>query len=179
MKWFKRYRPNYAETNRREDVLLGLLVALLLFILPLSLYLFSDTPYEFIIPIVVIALFVVMVLQHREAVKEDKARGICKGRNRVWSIYLSGALLCFVGIYLISSRWESISFTDALNWAWILFAIFFVYRGGICIRAGVEYNRTIDRLEEYETELRRLGYEMDTLGRLSGRPSEEDSETLD
>jgi len=178
MKWFKRFRPSYTEMNRREEVLFVLFVALLLFILPLSLFLFSDTPYEVVIPIVIIALFVVMVLIHRDNVKDDKARGICKGRNRVWSIYLSGALLCFVGIHLIRTSWGVISVTDPIDWAWMLVAIFLIYRGGICIRAGVEYSKTINRLEEYETELRQLGYELDVLGSLKGKISEEDSETL-
>lgn len=174
MKWLKGYTPNYAEMSRREEVMFALLIILAV-ILVLSIFLFADTAFEVVIPVVGISLFAVMVLQHRDNVKEDKARGICKGRNRVWSIYLSGGLLCFVGIYLIRTSWGVISVTDPLDWAWILLVIFLIYRGGICIRAGVEYSRTIDRLEEYETELKQLGHELDELRRLTGSISEEDS----
>ena len=177
MKWLKGHTPSYAEMTRRQEVLFGLFFFLLIFILPLSIYLFSDTPFGVVIPIVVISLFILMVLLHREGVKEDRARGMCKGRNRVWSTYLSGALLCFVGIHLIRTSWGVISVTDPLDWAWVLLAMFLIYRGGICIRAGIEYSRTIDRLEEYETALRQLGHELDELGRLSESTSEEDSDT--
>lgn len=177
MKRFKRYTED-TQGGRRREVLFGLLIALLLFILPLSVALFALTRFEFVIPIVAVALFVVMVLLHRENVQEDRARGICMGRNRVWSIYLSGALLCFWGIYLIRTSWEAISATDPLDWAWMLLAIFLMYRGGICIRAGVEYSKTIDRLERCEADVRELGYELDALGRLYKRNSEEGSDSI-
>jgi len=178
MKHLKGYTVDYGAMSRREEVMFGLLIALAV-IFALSIYLFADTAFEIVIPIVGISLFVVMVLQHRDNVKEDRARGICKGRNRVGSIYLSGALLCFVGVYLIRTSWGAISVTAPLGWTWILLAIFLIYRGGICIRAGVEYSRTIDRLEGYEAQLKHLGYELDELRRLTGRTSEEGSETPD
>ena len=177
MKHWKGYPVNYADSTRREEVMLALLIILAI-IFVLSAVLLTDTALAVVIPIVGISLFVVMVLQHRDNVKEDEARGICKGRNRVGSIYFSGALLCFVGIYLISTRWEAISLTNPSHWAWILFASFFVYRGGICIRAGSEYNKTFERLEHCEAEVKQLGYDLDVIGRLIKRTPEEGSETL-
>jgi len=75
-------------------------------------------------------------------------------------------LLCFIGIYLIVTRWDSLSVSDPFHCMWVLLDLFFILRGAICIRAGSEYNKTIDRLEEYEAQLKRLGFELDERGRL-------------
>lgn len=174
MNWLDRYKANDGDMTRRQEVLFGLLVGLLLFVLPLSIVLFIDTPFEVVILVVAIALFVVMVLVHHEGVKEDKAKGYCKGRNRVWSVYVSGVLLGLVGVYLIRTRWEAISLTKPSHWVWLLFGIFWIYRGVICIRAGTELSRTTERLEEYETELRQLRHAVDVLDRPGETTSEED-----
>lgn len=107
---------------------------LLLFILPLFIFIFGNTAYQWITVFVGTSIFILMWLLHRENINQDKARGICKGRNRAGSMYLSGGLLCFIGIYLIVTRWESLSVNDPFHWMWVLLALFFTLRGAICIR---------------------------------------------
>jgi len=149
-----------------RKMMVGLLFFLLLFIFPSFIFIFGNTAYQWITVFVGTSILILMWLLHRENVKEDKARGIRKGRNRTGSVHLSGGLLCFIGIYLIVTRWESLSVNDPFNWMWVLLALFFILRGVICFRAGSEYNKTIDRLEEYEAQLERLRFELDELGRL-------------
>ena len=156
----------HREMTWRQETMVGLLFFLLVFIFPLFIFIFGNTGYQWITVFVGTSIFILMWLLHRENVKQDKVRGICKGRNRTGSVYLSGGLLCFIGIYLIVTRWDSLSVSDPFHWMWVLLALFFILRGVICIRAGSEYNKTIDRLEEYEAQLKRLRFELDERGRL-------------
>ena len=152
--------------TKQQDRLAEWLFVLILFAFPICLSIFGNTVLQFITVTLGVVILALMWRLHRVNVKEDKARGIYKGINRVGSIQLSGGLLCLIGIYLIVTRWGSFSVTAPLDWAWVLFSSFFIIRGVICYRAGVEYSKTIDRLEEYETQLERLGCELDELGEL-------------
>ena len=156
----------HREMTWRQETMVGLLFFLLVFIFPLFIFIFGNTGYQWITVFVGTSIFILMWLLHRENVKQDKVRGICKGRNRTGSVYLSGGLLCFIGISLIVTRWDSLSGSDPFHWMWVLLALFFTLRGVICIRAGSEYNKTIDRLEEYEAQLKRLRFKLDEWGRL-------------
>jgi len=155
----------YKDMNRRQERMVGSLVILIiLFILGFAI--FGSTAYQFISVLVGTSILVVMWLLHHENVKEDEARGICKGRNRVGSVYLSGGLICYTGIHILIERWDGFSITDPFHLIGALLILFIILRGWICIRAGSEYNKTIDRLEEHELQLKRLGYELDIHGRL-------------
>ena len=61
MKHWKGYPVNYADSTRREEVMLALLIILAI-IFVLSAVLLTDTALAVVIPIVGISLFVVMVL---------------------------------------------------------------------------------------------------------------------
>jgi len=154
-----------------QTVLLVLVVAL-----PISVILFFNTVLQFIALPIATAILVLVWVLHDVHVKEDKARGDCKGRNRVGWVQLSGVVLGLTGINLAYDRWESLSATNPATWLWVLLASFFVLCGVICLSAGAEYNRTIDRLEEYEAHLTRLGYERDESGRLYPASLTEDDE---
>lgn len=110
---------------------------------------------------IAIGMLVHMWLRHSVNVREDEARGFCKGWNRVSSVQTSGLLLGLTGLLLVSYRWESLSIVDPLSWLWVLFASFFVLRGVICHHAGNEYERTIVRIEQLESQVRVLQYKLD------------------
>ena len=139
--------------QRRRKTQTWLIVLSVAFLVVLII--FGRTILLFIAAPIAIAILLLMWLHHSANVKEDEARGDCKGRNRVGSVQLSGVILCLIALVLIAPSWESLSITDPTSWLSVTFASFFVLRGVICWRAGDEYDRTINRVEQLESELER------------------------
>jgi len=155
---------NYWDSKKQERLLIALFI-LIVFVLPLFMFIFGNTALQFITVIVAICILVLMWVVHRKSVNEDKARGICKGRNKVWSMRVSGVLLCLFGVYNIYTARERLSITDPFDWLWVLLAVFFIFRGVICFGVASEYDKTIDRVEELEADLLGFGFEFDRLGK--------------
>jgi len=163
---------DFWDSKKQESTLIAVFI-LLVFVLPFFMTIFGNTRLQFITVGVGICILVLMWVVHRRNVVEDKARGICKGKNKVWSVRLSGVLLCLVGGYNIYTGWERVSISDPFDWLWVLVAVFFIFRGVICLSVASEYDKTIGRVEELEAECVGFGLEVDEFGRVRRKNGED------